>query len=85
MVQLFFLEKLGRKYIKKLLSYLNKGKVAGVILYFAGQLYYLINCRMKVKVLQRNVWFRERAENLLTLMKELNPDIICCQEITVGS
>ena len=40
---------------------------------------------MKVKVLQRNVWFRERAENLLTLMKELNPDIICCQEITVGS
>ena len=40
---------------------------------------------MKVKVLQRNVWFRERAENLLTLMKGLNPDIICCQEITVGS
>ena len=40
---------------------------------------------MKVKILQRNVWFRERAENLLTLIKELNPDIICWQEITIGS
>ena len=40
---------------------------------------------MKIKVLQRNVWFRERAENLLQVMKKLNPDIICCQEITQGS
>lgn len=40
---------------------------------------------MKIKVLQWNVWFRERAENLLQIMKKYNPDIICCQEITLGS
>lgn len=40
---------------------------------------------MKIKVLQRNVWFKERVENLITVIKELNPDIICCQEITIGS
>ena len=41
--------------------------------------------QMKLKVLQRNVWFRERAENLLQTMKKCNPDIICCQEVTLGS
>jgi mRNA deadenylase 3'-5' endonuclease subunit Ccr4 len=40
---------------------------------------------MKIKVLQWNVWFRERAENLLQIMKKYDPDIICCQEITLGS
>lgn len=40
---------------------------------------------MKVKVLQRNVWFKERAENLVQIMKKYNPDIICCQEVTQGS
>lgn len=40
---------------------------------------------MKLKVLQRNVRFRERAENLLQVMKKYNPDIICCQEVTIGS
>jgi len=40
---------------------------------------------MKIKILHWNVWFQERAENILELVKELNPDIICCQETTVGS
>ena len=40
---------------------------------------------MRLKILQRNVRFRERAENLLQVMKEYTPDIICCQEITIGS
>ena len=40
---------------------------------------------MKLKVLQRNVWFKERAENLLQTMKKCNADIICCQEVTLGS
>lgn len=40
---------------------------------------------MKIKILQWNVWFQERAENILELIKKLNPDIICCQETTVGS
>lgn len=40
---------------------------------------------MKIKILQRNVWFKERAENLLEVMKKYKPDIICCQEITIGS
>lgn len=40
---------------------------------------------MKIKILQWNIWFQERAENILKLIKEINPDIICCQEVTSGS
>lgn len=40
---------------------------------------------MKLKVLQWNIWFQERAENILKVIKRLNPDIICCQEVTIGS
>lgn len=40
---------------------------------------------MKIKILQWNIWFQERAENILKLIREINPDIICCQEVTVGS
>ncbi|MDA3836106.1 MAG: endonuclease/exonuclease/phosphatase family protein [Nanoarchaeota archaeon] len=40
---------------------------------------------MKVKILQWNIWFQERAENILKLVKEINPDIMCFQEVTTGS
>jgi len=38
---------------------------------------------MKLKILQWNIWFQERAENILKVIKRINPDIICCQEVTI--
>lgn len=40
---------------------------------------------MKLKILHWNIWFQEKAENILKLIKKINPDIICCQEVTIGS
>ncbi len=39
---------------------------------------------MKLKILQWNIWFKERAENIIKLIKEIDPDILCLQELTVG-
>lgn len=39
----------------------------------------------KIKVLQWNIWFKERIENILGVITELNPDIICLQEVTRNS
>jgi endonuclease/exonuclease/phosphatase family metal-dependent hydrolase len=32
-----------------------------------------------------NVLYKEKAENILSLIQEINPDILCCQEITTDS
>jgi endonuclease/exonuclease/phosphatase family metal-dependent hydrolase len=40
---------------------------------------------MRIKILQWNIWFQEKVENILGLVKELNPDILCLQEVTIGS
>jgi endonuclease/exonuclease/phosphatase family metal-dependent hydrolase len=41
--------------------------------------------RMTLSVLQWNVWIFEKKENLLAFIKEVNPDIVCMQELTIGS
>lgn len=40
---------------------------------------------MELSLLQWNVWIFEKKENLLKLIKELNPDVVCMQELTIGS
>lgn len=40
---------------------------------------------MTLSVLQWNVWIFEKKENLLKLIKQLDPDVVCMQELTVGS
>ncbi len=40
---------------------------------------------MRLKILQWNIWFQEKAENIIKLVKKINPDILCFQEVTIGS
>jgi endonuclease/exonuclease/phosphatase family metal-dependent hydrolase len=40
---------------------------------------------MKIKILHWNIWFQEKVENILKVVKEINPDILCFQEVTIGS
>lgn len=40
---------------------------------------------MKFKIMTWNVLYKENADNILSLVKEINPDILCCQEITINS
>ncbi|NQZ84125.1 MAG: endonuclease/exonuclease/phosphatase family protein [Nanoarchaeales archaeon] len=37
---------------------------------------------MKIKILQWNIWYQEKVENIIKLIKQINPDIICLQELT---
>lgn len=37
-----------------------------------------------MKLLQWNVWYKEDINNILSTLRELNPDIICLQELTVN-
>lgn len=39
----------------------------------------------RLKLLTWNVLYKEKADNILSLVKEVNPDILCCQEITTNS
>lgn len=39
----------------------------------------------KLKVMTWNVWLVEKADNILSLIKEIEPDILCCQELTTDS
>ncbi len=39
----------------------------------------------KLKIMTWNVLYKERAENILSLVKRINPDIILCQELTTDS
>lgn len=40
---------------------------------------------MKIKLMTWNVLYKEKADNILSLVKKNNPDILCCQEITTSS
>lgn len=37
---------------------------------------------MKIKILQWNIWYDEKAENAISLIKEIDPDIVCLQELS---
>ncbi len=37
-----------------------------------------------MKLLQWNVWYKEDIENILLQIQEINPDVICLQELTIG-
>jgi endonuclease/exonuclease/phosphatase family metal-dependent hydrolase len=39
---------------------------------------------MPIKILQWNVWFKEDIDRVVDVLKELNADIICLQELTQG-
>ncbi|HET9722041.1 MAG TPA: endonuclease/exonuclease/phosphatase family protein [Candidatus Saccharimonadales bacterium] len=36
----------------------------------------------KIKLLHWNILYQEKAENILSLVQRINPDIFCCQEIS---
>ena len=40
---------------------------------------------MQVRVAQWNVWYREHADNILRVLRDIGADIICLQELTVKS
>ena len=40
---------------------------------------------MRITLLQWNVWYKEKIENIVKVIKELNPDIVCLQEIDLNS
>jgi endonuclease/exonuclease/phosphatase family metal-dependent hydrolase len=37
-----------------------------------------------VKILQWNVWYHEKYQNIVEFIKNTNADIVCCQELTVN-
>lgn len=37
-----------------------------------------------MKLLQWNIWYKEDINNILSTIKEMNPDIICLQELTIN-
>ena len=39
---------------------------------------------MKVKILQWNIWYWEKIENVIKQIKALDPDIICLQELSIN-
>jgi endonuclease/exonuclease/phosphatase family metal-dependent hydrolase len=40
---------------------------------------------MKLSVLQWNVWYQEAADNIVSFIKQADPDIACLQELTANS
>lgn len=39
---------------------------------------------MEISILQWNVWYKEDIENVLKVLKQTQPDIVCLQELTIG-
>lgn len=37
-----------------------------------------------MKVLQWNIWYKENIENVLKTLKEIDADVVCLQELTIG-
>jgi endonuclease/exonuclease/phosphatase family metal-dependent hydrolase len=37
-----------------------------------------------MKFLQWNIWYKEKADNIVDLIKKLDPDVICLQELAIG-
>lgn len=40
---------------------------------------------MRIKVLQWNIWYQENVNNILELIRDIDPDIFCLQELTVNA
>ncbi|MBN1217108.1 MAG: endonuclease/exonuclease/phosphatase family protein [Candidatus Lokiarchaeota archaeon] len=40
---------------------------------------------MIIRLLQWNIWYKEKIENIIKTLKFLNPDIICLQELSIIS
>jgi endonuclease/exonuclease/phosphatase family metal-dependent hydrolase len=40
---------------------------------------------MDLKILQWNVWFKERAQNIVAVLRQVDADIVCVQELTTDS
>ena len=40
---------------------------------------------MKVKILQWNIWYKENPDNILDVIRTIDPDIFCLQELTINS
>lgn len=40
---------------------------------------------MRVKIFQWNIWYKEKAENILKLIKKVNADILCFQEVSINT
>src|SRR4051794_39136051 len=40
---------------------------------------------MKITVLQWNVWYQEKADNILQALREFDADILCLQELSTDS
>ena len=38
---------------------------------------------MIIRLLQWNIWYKEKITNIVKTLKQLNPDIICMQELTI--
>ena len=39
---------------------------------------------MLIKLLHWNIWFKEKIENIVELLKEYKPDIVCLNELSKG-
>lgn len=39
---------------------------------------------MKIRLLQWNIWYQEKIENIEKVIRKLSPDIICLQEMTIN-
>jgi endonuclease/exonuclease/phosphatase family metal-dependent hydrolase len=39
---------------------------------------------MHSTILQWNIWYKEKIENIVRLIQELNPDIVCLQELSIN-
>lgn len=37
-----------------------------------------------MRILQWNIWYQEKIENILKTLKEVHADVVCLQELTVG-
>lgn len=36
---------------------------------------------MRIKILQWNIWYEEKPENIVKTVQEIKPDIFCLQEL----
>lgn len=39
---------------------------------------------MHIAILQWNIWYKENIENVVAFIKEINPVIVCLQELSVN-
>ena len=39
---------------------------------------------MNISVLQWNIWYKEKIENICELLKQTKADVVCLQELTIG-